>query len=138
MDAIMTVNEFTRTKIITMLCSGEYPTDKEIADACDVKPAFIQKVLDEDPELAEYRTQARIEMIQRIEKSAMDMAISGRHPIAQQKAQEFMLKHLVPEIYGDNASNINPGKSKRINIKMDMPVISVDENGIPVESLPNM
>jgi hypothetical protein len=130
--ALTTVDYATRARIITMLVSGEYPTDMEIAVACNVTPAFIQRVLAEDQELSEARRQAEIEMAQKIERSAMQMAIDSRNPIAKQKAQEFMLKKLMPDKYGDNASNISVGKSKKINISLTMPEVAVDENGIPV------
>lgn len=130
--ALMSLPTSKRVRIITMLCSGEYPTDMEIAVACDVEPSFIQKILVEDPELSEARRQAEIEMAQRIERSAMQMAIESRNPIAKQKAQEFMLKKLMPDKYGDNASNVPVGKSKKINITLTMPEVSVDENGIPI------
>lgn len=130
--ALATVDPDKRAKIVTMLVSGEYPTDMEIAVVCDVTPAFIQKVLSEDKELAEARRQAEIEMAQRIERSAMQLAIESRNPIARQKAQEFMLKKLMPDKYGDNASNIPLGKGKKINISLTMPEVAVDENGIPI------
>lgn len=130
--ALQTVDYATRVKIVTMLVSGEYPTDMEIANACDVTPAFIQRILSEDKELAEARKQAEIEMAQKIERSAMQMAIESRNPIAMQKAQEFMLKKLMPDKYGDNASSVPASKLKKINIQLTMPEIAVDENGIPV------
>lgn len=130
--ALMSLPMDKRVKIITMLCSGEYPTDMEIAVACDVEPSFIQKILVEDPELSEARRQAEIEMAQKIERSAMQMAIDSRNPIAKQKAQEFMLKKLMPEKYGDNANNVSIGKSKKINIQLTMPEVKTDENGIPI------
>lgn len=135
--ALTTVDYATRAKIITMLVSGEYPTDMEIAVACNVTPDFIQKVLTEDKELSEARRQAEMEMAQRIERSAMQMAIESRNPIAQQKAQEFMLKKLMPDKYGDNASNVPVGKAKKINISLTMPEVEVDENGIPIAQSAN-
>ena len=129
--------EATRVKIIAMLVSGEYPTDMEISVACDVPVSDLQKILTEDPDIAEARKQSEIEMAQRIERSAMKLAIEGRNPIAQQKAQEFLLKKLMPDKYGDNASNIPVGKSKKINITLTMPEVAVDDNGIPIAQSSN-
>lgn len=134
---LSTITSAQRTKIVTMLTSGEFPVDKDIADACGVTPTFIQKVLAEDKELAECRRQAEIEIAQRIEQSAVQMAISSRNPIAQQKAQEFMLKKLMPDKYGDNAGMRNAGQSKKINITLKLPETAVDENGIPIAQSPN-
>jgi hypothetical protein len=43
-----------------------------------------------------------------------------------------MLKKLMPDKYGDNASNVSVGKAKKINISLTMPEVEVDENGIPI------
>jgi hypothetical protein len=72
-------------------------------------------------------------MAQMIERSSVKLAIGGRNEIARQKAQEFMLKKLMPEKYGDDASVNKSSRSiKRILFVKSLPTVDVDENGIPV------
>jgi hypothetical protein len=134
-ESLPVVSEQTRNDIIRMLASGEFPVDADIARACRVPVKVVQQLVKSDPELAELRRQAELEMAQLIEKAAVELAISGRNEIARQKSQEFLLKKLVPEKYGENAEQINPqNMQKRIILMPALPVIAVDENGIPIES----
>ena len=123
----------TRDKIVRMLVSGEFPIDSEIAEACNVPVAVVEQLLKSDPELAEARRQSERQMAQMIERSSVKLAIGGRNEIARQKAQEFMLKKLMPEKYGDDASVNKSSRSiKRILFVKSLPTVEVDENGIPV------
>lgn len=127
------VPDRVRKKIATLLISGEYPVDSEIALACDVDVSVVEKLLADDPELRELRRQAEKRSAQLIERASVDLAINGKNQMARQKAQEFMLKHMMPDKYGDS---VNAGKSaqsmKRIMIVKELPVVDVDENGIPI------
>lgn len=123
----------TRDKIVRMLVSGEFPIDSEIAEACNVPVAVVEQLLKSDPELAEVRRQSERQMAQMIERSSAQLAIGGRNEIARQKAQEFMLKKLMPEKYGDDASESKSSRSlKRILLVKELPTVEVDDNGIPV------
>lgn len=123
----------TRDKIVRMLVSGEFPIDSEIAEACNVPVAVVEQLLKSDPELAEARRQSERQMAQMIERSSVKLAIGGRNEIARQKAQEFMLKKLMPEKYGDDASESKSSRSlKRILLVKELPTVDVDDNGIPV------
>lgn len=127
------VSRDTRDKIVRMLVSGEFPIDSEIAEACSVPVAVVEQLLKSDPELAEVRRQSERQMAQMIERSSAQLAIGGRNEIARQKAQEFMLKKLMPEKYGDDASVNKSSRSiKRILFVKSLPTVEVDENGIPV------
>ena len=127
------VSRETRDKIVRMLVSGEFPIDSEIAEACSVPVAVVEQLLKSDPELAEVRRQSERQMAQMIERSSAQLAIGGRNEIARQKAQEFMLKKLMPEKYGDDASVNKSSRSiKRILFVKSLPTVDVDENGIPV------
>lgn len=122
-----------RDKIIRMLVSGEFPVDADIAKECDVSVAVIEQLLKSDPELIECRRQSERQMAQLIEQSSARLAINGRNEIARQKAQEFMLKRLMPEKYGDDASVNKSSRSiKRILFVKSLPTVEVDENGIPI------
>ena len=127
------VSDRVRKKIATLLISGEYPVDSEIALACDVDVSVVEKLLADDPELRELRRQAERRSAQLIERALIDLAINGKNQMAKQKAQEFALKHIMPDKYGDS---VNAGKSaqsmKRIMIVKELPVVDVDENGIPI------
>ena len=122
-----------RDKIVFMLLSGEFPTDAEIARAAGVTPAVVTKMLKNDPELVEKRKEAEREMAQQIERSAIQLATSGRNEIAKQKAQEFLLKKVYADKYGDDAESGNPEKgSRKVIINLNLPVTKTDENGIPL------
>lgn len=127
------ISPAVRNKIIRALISGEYPVDSDIAEACKVPVSVVEKLLSDDPELRELRRQAERRSAQLIEKASIDLAINGKNQMARQKAQEFMLKHMMPDKYGDS---VNAGKSaqsvKRIMIVKELPVVDVDENGIPI------
>ena len=122
-----------RNKIIRALISGEYPVDADIAADCKVPVSVVEKLLSDDPELRELRRQAERRSAQLIERALIDLAINGKNQMAKQKAQEFALKHIMPDKYGDS---VNAGKSaqslKRIMIVKQLPVVDVDENGIPI------
>ena len=127
------ISPVVRNKIIRTLISGEHPVDSEIAAICNVPVSVIEKLLSDDPELRELRRQAERRSAQLIERASADLATHGKNQMARQKAQEFMLKHMMPDKYGDS---VNAGKSaqsvKRIMIVKELPVVDVDENGIPI------
>ena len=127
------VSDRVKCKIARLLISGEHPVDSEIAEQCGVDTSVVEKLLSDDPELRELRRQAERRSAQLIERASVDLAINGKNQMARQKAQEFMLKHMMPEKYGDS---VNAGKSaqsvKRIMIVKELPVVDVDENGIPI------
>lgn len=127
------ISPTVRNRIIRALISGEYPVDAEIAEVCNVPVSVVEKLLSDDPELRELRRQAERRSAQLIERASVDLAINGKNQMARQKAQEFMLKHMMPDKYGDS---VNAGKSsqsvKRIMIVKELPVVNVDENGIPI------
>lgn len=131
--AVAVIPHDKRDKIIRMLVSGEFPVDADIAKECDVPVAVIEQLLKSDPELIECRRQSERQMAQLIEQSSARLAINGRNEIARQKAQEFMLKRLMPEKYGDDASVNKSSRSiKRILFVKSLPTVEVDENGIPI------
>ena len=131
--AVAVIPHDKRDKIIRMLVSGEFPVDADIAKECDVPVAVIEQLLKSDPELIECRRQSERQMAQLIEQSSARLAINGRNEIARQKAQEFMLKRLMPEKYGDDASVNKSNRSiKRILFVKSLPTVEVDENGIPI------
>ena len=127
------ISSAVRNRIIRTLISGEHPVDSEIAAICNVPVSVVEKLLSDDPELRELRRQAERRSAQLIERASVDLAIHGKNQMARQKAQEFMLKHMMPDKYGDS---VNAGKSaqsvKRIMIVKELPVVDVDENGIPI------
>ena len=127
------ISPTVRNRIIRALISGEHPVDSEIAADCNVPVSVVEKLLSDDPELRELRRQAERRSAQLIERASVDLAINGKNQMARQKAQEFMLKHMMPDKYGDS---VNAGKSaqsvKRIMIVKELPVVDVDENGIPI------
>lgn len=127
-----------RDKVVCMLLSGEFPTDAEIARVAGVRPGYITHILKADPELAKLRREAELEMAQRIEKSAIELALTGRNEIARQKQHEFLLKKLYPDKYGDDAALSNSAKGiRRVTIDLKLPEVPVDENGIPVAQSKN-
>ena len=128
------ISEETRQKIIRMLISGEFPVDSAIARACNVKPSVITRMLAKDPQLAEYRMDAEREIAQNIERSAIELAMSARNEMARQKGQEFLLKKMMPEKYGDNASFSSSGSgAKKIIVAPVLPVMKVNADGMPIE-----
>ena len=132
------VTEELRERIIVMLLSGEFPTDAEIAKAVNVRPSYITTILKCDPELAERRKEANLLMAQMIEKSAVELAISGRNEMAKERAHEFLLKKLYPDKYGDAAEAGNTEKgSRKVIINLKMPVMKTDKNGFPVAQSAN-
>ncbi len=125
--------ETTRDKIVLMLLSGEFPSDADIARATHVRPFVITKLLASDPELVVRRKEAEREMAQAVEKSAFTLATQGRNEIAKQKSQEFLLRKLMPEKYGDESSVSNGvNTSKRVIINFNMPEVKTDQDGIPI------
>lgn len=127
------IGEDVRERIVRMLTSGEFPTDAEIARECNITVDVWQYLINHDSELKRLRKQAETEMVQQIERSSMQLAINGKNQIARQKAQEFMLKKLMPDKYGENANINDSARSmKRVIMVRELPVIDVDENGIPV------
>lgn len=127
-----------RDKVVCMLLSGEFPTDAEIARVAGVRPGYITHILKADPELAKLRQEAEREMAQRIEKSAVELALTGRNEIARQKQHEFLLKKLYPDKYGDDSALSNSAKGiRRVTIDLKLPEVPVDENGIPVAQSKN-
>ena len=133
-----TVPQGVREKVVFMLLSGEFPTDGEIARVAGVRPAYITHILKSDPELARLRKEAELEMAQRLEKSAVQLALEGRNEIAREKAHEFLLKKLYADKYSDDISPVGNGKgSRRVVINLKLPEIAVDENGIPIAKSKN-
>lgn len=127
-----------RDKIVFMLLSGEFPTDAQIAKTVGVSPTVITRMLKNDPELVEKRKEAEREMAQLIEKSAVELAMTGRNEIAKQKAQEFLLKKVYADKYGDDAENTGSEKgSRKVVINLNLPVTKTDENGIPICQSPD-
>lgn len=134
---IQSVNDITkdqRNEIITLLISGEFPVDSDIAKIVHVPTKVVTELIRNDPELAELRKQGEMEMAQFIEKAAFNLAINGKNEIARQKSQEFMLKKLMPEKYGDDAVKSTGISAKRINITLKLPEVKVDANGIPIQT----
>jgi len=133
--ALQKINEVTeeqRVKIVTMLISGEFPVDAVIAREVGVQPKVVTDLLKSDPELAELRRQSELEMAQQIEHSAVQLAINGRNEVARQKSQEFLLKKMMPDKYGDEASKQDVQVGKRVNIFLKLPEVKTDANGIPI------
>lgn len=131
------ISEEQRTKIVTMLVSGEFPVDAEIARAARVPVSVVTNLLKSDPELVELRKQSQLEMAQLIEKASVNLAVNGRNEMARQKAQEFLLKKLMPEKYGDEAVKDTSTVGKRVNIFLKLPEVNVDANGIPMAASAN-
>lgn len=126
------VPQGVREKVIFMLLSGEFPTDGDIARRAGVRPAYITHILNSDPELVRLRKEAEREMAQRIEKSAVELAMTGRNEIAREKAHEFLLKKLYADKYSDDITPVGNGKgSRKVIVEFNMKEIPVDENGIP-------
>ena len=122
-----------RDRIICLLLSGEFPTDADIARDVGVSPSVITKMLKDDPELAQKRIEAEREIAQHIEKSAIELATTGRNEVAKQKQQEFLLRKLMPEKYGDNVEQTKGGLGpKRVVINLKLPECKTDANGIPI------
>lgn len=133
-----TVPQGVREKVVFMLLSGEFPTDGEIARKAGVRPAYITHILKNDPELARLRKEAEFEMAQRLEKSAVQLALEGRNEIAREKAHEFLLKKLYADKYSDDVAPVGNGKgSRKVVINLKLPEIAVDENGIPIAKSKN-
>lgn len=121
--------------VVEMVASGEYPIDAMIARKVGCRTQIITDLIAKDKELSELRKSAEREIAQKVEQSAVALATGGRNEIARQKAQEFLLKKLMPEKYGDNAEQSNSTHSpKKIIINMTLPEVKVDEDGIPIES----
>ena len=132
------LGEDVRDRIVRMLTSGEFPTDAEIARECNITVDVWQYLVNHDVELKRLKKQAETEMVQQIERSSMQLAINGKNQIARQKAQEFMLKKLMPDKYGENANISDSARSiKRVVMERALPVIDVDENGIPIATSHN-
>ena len=137
-DKLPPVPQGVRDKIICMLISGEYPTDADIARATGVSATYITKLLQSDPELAEKRREAEREVAQLIEKSAIELAQRGRNEMAKQRSQEFLLKKMYADKYGDNAEKVNSEKgSRKVIIKLKMEEVQTDANGIPIAQSAN-
>lgn len=137
-DSLPPVPQGVRDKIICMLISGEYPTDADIARATGVSATYITKLLQSDPELAEKRREAEREVAQLIEKSAIELAQRGRNEMAKQRSQEFLLKKMYADKYGDNAEKVNSEKgSRKVVIQLKLPEVKIDSDGIPIAQSAN-
>ena len=122
-----------REKIARLIISGEYPVDADIARIVDVPSSVVTRMIEHDPELAALRRQAEYDIAQRLEKSAIEMAMSSRNDMARQKQLEFLLKKMMPDKYGDNANmNKSNQSNKRVLVVKELPTVDVDQNGIPV------
>lgn len=127
------VSMVQRVQIITMLLSGEPCTEMEVAKVAGVDVSVVRNMLANDPEIRQARDDARREIIQQVEKSAINLALSGRNEIAKQKAQEMLLSKLAPETYGSQSAVTHKMKtSKKIILKLQLEEEAIDENGIPV------
>lgn len=131
------ITEKQRAKIISMLISGEFPIDGEIARAANVPVSVVTNMLKADPELVELRKQSELEMAQQIERASVNLAVNGRNEMARQKAQEFLLKKLMPEKYGDDSAHNSATVGKKVNIFLKLPEVNVDADGIPLAKSEN-
>lgn len=128
------LTEDQRNRIREMLTSGEYPIDSVIANEVGVSVSLIERLFIDDPEFAELHRQCERDMAQKIECASFKMALAGKNAVAMQKAQEFFLKKLMPNKYGDESTKKETQVGKRVNIVLNLPEVKVDENGIPVAS----
>lgn len=121
-------------KIRASLLSGRHPQLASIARECGVSRDFVQRMLDNDPELAASVRTSLAVTAEQIEKAAVDMCLDeGLNPIAREKMIEFCLPKMMPERYGEQASLLGNGQTvKRIALVPCMPVIPVDADGIPI------
>lgn len=127
------LTEDQRRRIYEMLISGEFPIDATIAREVNVPTHIVTEILEKDPELAVIRKSSQREIAQRIERSAIDLCTSSKNDMARAKLIPEMLKHLMPERYGDNAEQTNsPKGSKKIVLNLTMNEIKVDGDGIPI------
>lgn len=121
------------SKMRELLQQGELSMS-EIAKAIGVHVLTVKKLLENDVDLAaEYNAQWD-ERIARVEDSMISMALgNGRNEIAQEKAQEFILRYNKPKKYSEAVARQSAAPSeKRINISLNLPTIAVDANGIPI------
>lgn len=129
------VSDIVNRKIRATLLSGERPQLATIARVNGVSRDYVQRMLDNDPELmSSYKTSLCV-TAEKIEKAAVDMCLDdGVNPIARGKLIEFMLPKMMPEKYGEQAGLLNGSGSgvKKIAINLVMPVIEVDQDGIPI------
>lgn len=125
----------TKDNIEKLLLSGRHPSLVDIAHRCGVTLSTINAVLRNDPDLAEAYENAMAITANAIENAAVDMCLDEQqHPIARQKMIEFMLPKLNPRRYGENSEVLNnAGRGiKRVAFVPVMPVVQVDDNGIPI------
>jgi len=122
-------------KIRATLLSGKHPQLATIARENGVTRDYVQRMLDNDPELAASVRTAMAITAEQIEQAAVDMCLDdGVNPIAREKMIEFCLPKMMPEKYGEQASLLGAGQAvRRIALVPVMPVIAVDENGIPIQ-----
>lgn len=127
------ITDDQRRRIYEMLISGEFPIDAAIAREVNVPTHVVTEILEKDPELSAIRKSSQREIAQLIEKSAIDLCTSSRNDMARAKLIPEMLKHLMPERYGDNAEqNNSPKGSKKIVLNLSMKELKVDADGIPI------
>ena len=126
-----------RTQIREALLSGLYPNKAELARRFRVTPNCIYQMLRTDPDLKEAYEIALKDQADKIAETAVALCLDDEfHPIAREKLIETMLPKLDPERFGENADLLQAAsgtKQRRIIIAPVLPVVAVDENGIPVK-----
>lgn len=122
-----------RDKIIKLVLSGEHPSDADIARTVGgLYPSEVTALINSDPELALRRSESEREVAQSIENAAITLAVGGRNEIAKQKAQEFLLKKMLPDKYGDDANKSGGMAPKRVVINLKLPEVKMNNDGIPI------
>lgn len=127
------ISQEKKDEIIRLVISGEHPSDAEIARRVGgLYPSEVTAIINADPELVLRRSESEREVAQNIENAAITLAVGGRNEIARQKAQEFLLKKMMPDKYGDDARTSGQGGQKRVVINFNLPEVKVNQDGIPI------
>ena len=130
------VSDIVNRKIRATLLSGGHPQLATIARANGVSRDYVQRMLDNDPELmASYKTSLCI-TAEEIEKAAVDMCLDDElNPVARGKLIEFMLPKMMPERYGENAGLSDAARNlPKFNISINLPVVQKTEQVIEAKS----
>ena len=128
-----------RNQIIAMLESGKYPSLAQIARIAMVSPNTVRNMLRKDPDLRDRWQAALMFQADELAQTAIDICKDESvNAMAREKMLEFMMTKLHPERFGENAEQNNAmnNVSKRVIMQEVMPVIEVDENGIPLSEKP--
>lgn len=130
----LVVSPDVKERIVDLLLSGKHPKISDVSYRVGVPASVVTKLLRDDEALAEAYENAMIITASEIESAAVDMCLDeSQHPIARQKMMEFMLTKMNPKRYGENSEiHNNHGKGIRRVALAVLPVLKVDENGIPV------